>query len=69
MDALTEAIKRRMLSGSGVAWLPESVVSEELAAGQVTQVGGEHWQATLTLSLFCSLERLDKTGEQVWNAL
>ncbi|MDE9449927.1 LysR family transcriptional regulator [Aliiroseovarius sp. Z3] len=69
MDALTEAIKRRMLSGSGVAWLPESVVSEELAAGQVTQVGGENWQATLTLSLFCSLERLDKTGEQVWNAL
>lgn len=69
MDALTEAIKRRMLSGSGMAWLPESVVSEELAAGRVTQVGGPDWHATLTLSLFCSLERLDRTGKQVWNAL
>lgn len=69
MDALTEAIKRRMLSGSGVAWLPESVVSEEIADGQVVIVGGEDWQATLTLSLFCSLEQLDKTGEKVWNAL
>ncbi|WP_171182187.1 LysR family transcriptional regulator [Ruegeria sp. HKCCD8929] len=69
MDALTEAIKRRMLSGSGIAWLPESVVSKELASGNVTQIGGPDWHATLTLSLFCSLERLDKTGEQVWNAL
>ena len=69
MDALTEAIKRRMLSGSGVAWLPESVVAEELAAGLVTPVGGEAWQATLTLSLFCSHDRLDKIGRQVWDAL
>ena len=69
MDALTEAIKRRMLSGSGVAWLPESVVAEELAAGTVSLVGGAAWQATLTLTLFCSLDRLDKTGEEIWNAL
>lgn len=69
MDALTEAIKRRMLSGSGIAWLPESVVAAELAAGRVVQVGGPAWQAQLTLSLFCSLERLDKTGLQVWEAL
>lgn len=69
MDALTEAIKRRMLSGSGMAWLPESVVRAELASGQVTQIGGAEWQAMLTLSLFCSLERLDKIGAQLWDVL
>ena len=69
MDALTEAIKRRMLAGSGVAFLPESVVREELASGVVVPVGGPAWSATLTLSLFCSLERLDATGMEVWNAL
>ncbi|KIC15207.1 LysR family transcriptional regulator [Leisingera sp. ANG-Vp] len=69
MDALTEAIKRRLLAGSGMAWLPESVVAEELASGQVTRIGGPEWQAELTLSLFCSLDRLDKTGMQVWDAL
>lgn len=69
MDALTEAIKRRMLSGSGVAWLPEGVVAEELAAGTVTRIGGHDWEASLTLSLFCSLDRLDKTGWQVWEGL
>ena len=69
MDALTEAIKRRVLSGSGVAWLPASVVCDELASGKLMPVGGPEWEATLTLSLFCSLDRLDSTGRLVWEAL
>lgn len=69
MDALTEAIKRRALAGSGIAWLPESAVAAEIERGELVVVGGEEWQTTLTLSLFCSLERLDKTGLVVWEAL
>ncbi|MBE0412761.1 LysR family transcriptional regulator [Yoonia sp.] len=69
MDALTEAIKRRVLSGSGVAWLPESAVSDEIADGKLIQVGKGTWEATLTLSVFCSLDRLDATGRKVWDAL
>jgi len=69
MDALAEAIKRRTLAGSGVSWLPESAIAEELAAGQIVPIGGPSWETTLTLSLFCSLDRLDKTGHAVWNAL
>ncbi|OXT02148.1 LysR family transcriptional regulator [Notoacmeibacter marinus] len=69
MDALTEAIKRRMLSGSGIAWLPEGAVAAEMEAGEVQCVGGPDWQASLTLSLFCSYDRLDETGRKVWNAL
>jgi DNA-binding transcriptional LysR family regulator len=69
MDALTEAIKRRTLAGSGIAWLPESAVAEEIAQGDLVQAGGVEWQATLTLSLFCSLDRLDKTGQILWESL
>jgi DNA-binding transcriptional LysR family regulator len=69
MDTLTEAIKRRALTGGGIAWLPEGVVADEIARGDLVVVGGEDWQTTLTLSLFCSLERLDKTGQSVWEAL
>lgn len=69
MDALTEAIKRRTLAGSGIAWLPESAVSKEIKRGDLVVVGGPEWQAKLTLSLFCSLDRLDKTGKAVWEAL
>jgi len=69
MDALTEAIKRRTLAGGGVSWLPEGAVAAEIADGRIVRVGGRNWEATLTLSLFCSLDRLDKTGLEVWEAL
>lgn len=69
MDALTEAIKRRMLAGGGIAWLPESSVALEIEAGAVVRVGGKSWEAALTLSLFCSIERLDETGRIMWETL
>ena len=69
MDALTEAIKRRTLAGSGISWLPESAVAAELDEGKISRVGGSSWEAPLTLSLFCSLDRLDTIGHSVWEAL
>ncbi|MFD2739970.1 LysR family transcriptional regulator [Sulfitobacter aestuarii] len=69
MDALAEALKRRTLAGSGVAWLPEGSVAKEIEQGQLVQVGGVEWQATLSLSLFCSVDRLDRVGRTVWEAL
>jgi len=69
MDALAEAIKRRALAGSGVAWLPEFAVADDIARGDLVQVGGREWCADLTLSLFCSLSRLDRVGKIVWDEL
>ncbi len=68
MDAHAEALKRGALAGSGVAWLSEGAVADELASGKLVCVGGPEWQSTLTLSLFGSLNRLDKTGQLLWEA-
>ncbi len=68
MDALAEAIKRRALAGGGVAWLPEFSVQDELAAGTLVRMGGPSWVARLTISLFCSPERLDPVGRRIWEA-
>ncbi len=69
MDALTESIKRRVLAGSGIAWLPEDAIRTELQDGVLHLVGGAEWHANMTLSLFCSIDRLDRTGRAVWDAL
>lgn len=69
MDAHAEALKRSVLAGSGVAWLSEGIIADELASGKLVPVGGTEWQTTLTLSLFCSLDRLDETGKMLWEAL
>jgi len=68
MDALAEALKRRTLAGGGLAWLPEFSIAEELADGRLVQMGGPSWIATLSVSLFCSPERLDSVGTALWEA-
>ncbi|MCZ0814231.1 MAG: LysR substrate-binding domain-containing protein [Pseudomonadota bacterium] len=67
MDALAEALKRRTLSGAGIAWLPEFSIGEELATGELVRMGGREWTATMTISLFCSPERLDDVGRMIWD--
>ena len=69
MDAHSEALKRSTVAGSGVAWLSESVVADELASGQLVTVGGPEWQTDLTLTLFSASDRLDNTGRMLWEAL
>ena len=69
MDAHAESLKRLALSGKGVAWLSERVVAEDLEEGRLVRVGGPEWQTSLSLTLFCAVDRLDKTGQQFWNAM
>ncbi|MGF1657900.1 MAG: LysR family transcriptional regulator [Rubrimonas sp.] len=68
MDALAEAHKRRVLAGGGVAWLPALSIEAELASGQLVKMGGPSWVARLTISLFCSPDRLDPVGRALWDA-
>ena len=67
MDALAEALKRRTLAGGGIAWLPEFSIRDELDSGELVRMGGRDWTATMTISLFCSPERLDKMGQMIWD--
>jgi len=68
MDALAEALKRQALAGSGVAWLPAFSIAEELTDGRLVRMGGPSWTAHLTISLFCSPDRLDPVGRALWQA-
>ncbi len=68
MDALAEALKRQAVAGAGVAWLPAFSIADELADGRLVRMGGPTWTARLTISLFCSPDRLDKVGRALWEA-
>jgi hypothetical protein len=39
---------------------------QELEDGTLVRLGGRDWTATMTISLFCSLERLDDLGRLIW---
>lgn len=69
VDGLVEAIKRRVLSGSGIGWLPLSAVHAEIAAGKLEQVGPPELEAQMTLSVFSAPERLDEKGLEIWKRI
>ncbi len=66
VDGLVEAIKRRVLNGIGIGWLPHSAIQSELADGLVSQIGPASLEAEMTLSVFCSPARLNDKGKEVW---
>lgn len=68
MDALTETIKRRTLSGSGIAWLPESAVRQEIKQNELSIIGSEKWHAQLNLTLICRPSRLDELSAAIWDS-
>ncbi|WP_371225061.1 LysR family transcriptional regulator [Roseovarius sp. 2305UL8-3] len=69
IDGLVEAIKRRLLAGSGFAWMPETAIATELAEGSVVPVGGDDWIASLTISAFSDPAGFGPIAETLWQRL
>lgn len=69
VDSLVETIKRRLMTGSGFAWMPETAISSELDQGLLVPIGDEAWCATLTISAFSNPAAFDQTARQLWELL
>ena len=69
VDGLVEAIKRRLLKGSGFAWMPETAISTELANGMLVPVGDDTWCTTLTISALSNPEAFDATARKLWDLM
>lgn len=69
VDGLVETLKRRLLAGSGFAWMPETAISAELSKGQVVPIGDDSWTASLTISAFSNPTVLDQTALELWTLL
>lgn len=69
VDSLVETIKRRLLRGGGFAWIPETAISAELAAGSVIPVGNEDWCTSMSISALSNPAALDHTALEFWDRL
>ena len=68
-DAFAEAVKGMCLSGAGVAWLPESMVSNELRSGRLIRLDKGEWTRELHVSLIAPVEPADAAAKAMWQAL
>lgn len=52
--------------GRGVAWLPHSVASQDIAAGRLISAGGREWEIDMDIVLFRPNARQSPAAESFW---
>ncbi len=63
---LASVLKTMALDGRGVAWLPTSLIAEELGSGRLVAAGGPEWVIELDVRLFRSEAALPPAAENFW---
>ena len=69
VDGLVETIKRRVLKGSGFAWMPETAVADEMAEGRLTRIGDKTWTTRLTIAALANPASFDHVAQVAWDTL
>lgn len=59
-------LKSMALERRGVAWLPDSLISAELASGALVRAGDERWTVPIEVRLFRPRAALTDTAEALW---
>ena len=65
---LASVLKTMALEGRGLAWLPESLVRDELGAGRLQVAGPPHWVLALEIRLYRDPAPLGDYAEAFWEA-
>lgn len=65
---LASVLKTMALEGRGLAWLPESLVREELAAARLQLAGPPHWRIPIEIRLYRDPAPLGAYAEAFWQA-
>lgn len=59
-------LKAMALEGRGVAWLPRSLVQDELARGTLVAAGGAHWNIPVDIRLYRQPAAMAPAAEALW---
>jgi DNA-binding transcriptional LysR family regulator len=66
--SLASVLKTMALEGRGLAWLPESLVREELASNALQVAGPAHWRLPVEIRLYRDPQALAAHAEAFWRA-
>ncbi|HPH14222.1 MAG TPA: LysR substrate-binding domain-containing protein [Burkholderiaceae bacterium] len=70
VTAHTASVLRSMvLDGRGVAWLPYSLIADDLTRGDLVEAAPESWHLELDVSLFRDKSPIGKAGEDFWTSV
>lgn len=66
---MAELLKRMVLDGNGMAWLPKRSVAAELADGRLVRAGDQHWSLDLEIHLLRARGNTRPALTAIWNSL
>uniref|UniRef100_UPI003100F8BF LysR substrate-binding domain-containing protein n=1 Tax=Neorhizobium sp. EC2-8 TaxID=3129230 RepID=UPI003100F8BF len=69
VGSMSVGLKGMSMSGWGLAWIPESLVAAELAAGQLVRAAGPEWDIEVEIRLYRSKENRRPIVKRIWNLL
>lgn len=65
---LASVLRTVALDGRGVAWLPETLVEEDIAAGRLVPAAGSDWNIPVEIRLYRAPDPAAGAAEALWNA-
>lgn len=67
--AVSLLLRKMAQLGHGLAWLPESLVQEDLAAGRLVPAGDAHWETEIEIRAYRARENTNPLLQQLWTTL
>jgi DNA-binding transcriptional LysR family regulator len=66
---LASVLRTMALDGRGMAWLPQTLISEDLAAGRLVEAAPQDWFIEMEIRLYRDRSPLGRAAEQFWDAV
>lgn len=66
---MADVLKRMAVNGEGVAWLPRSLIAQELDSHALVPAGGVAWNVELGLGVYRDSLARDALTNRLWNLL
>jgi DNA-binding transcriptional LysR family regulator len=66
---LAAALRSMALTGRGIAWLPQSLIADDLASGRLVRAGPEALDVAVGIHLFRAGDDIGTAAERFWSQL
>ncbi len=68
-NSMAGALRIRARDGNGVAWLPESLVAQDIASGILVRTGDPDWSVNLDITLLRNKGHTNRLTRAIWSFL
>jgi DNA-binding transcriptional LysR family regulator len=66
---LASVLRTMALDGRGIAWLPQTLIRDDLASGRLIEAAPKEWTIELEIRLYRDRAPLGKAAEEFWSAV